>query len=142
MMKSSIRWAALAVFTMAATAAGAAGTSAGVYTTAQADSGAGVYAQRCALCHGKTGEGTWEVPPVKGRFMANWGKSSVAALSDYIGRAMPQYAPGTLTATEKTDLVAYLLQLNGQPAGTKPLPEGGAPLAAMQIDPAPRPSSR
>jgi mono/diheme cytochrome c family protein len=142
-MQGPFKWAAVAVFALSAAAAGAApGTSAGVYTTEQAASGATLYAQRCAVCHGKSGEGTWEVPPVKGRFMANWGKSSVAALSDYIGRAMPQFAPGTLNAKDTAELVAYLLQINGQPSGPKPLPEEGASLAAIAIDPAPRMTSR
>jgi mono/diheme cytochrome c family protein len=142
-MKGPFNWAAMTAFTVATAAAAAApGTSAGVYTTAQAASGAAVYAQRCAMCHGKTGDGNWEVPPLTGRFMANWGTSSMAALSDYIGRAMPQFAPGTLGAKDRTDLLAYLLQINGQPSGPRPLPEDGAPLAAMPIDAAPRPTSR
>jgi cytochrome c len=144
-MQALFKWAATAVFAlagMATTAVAAPGTSAGVYTTAQAASGATVYAQRCALCHGKSGEGTWEVPALKGRFMANWGKSSVAALADYVGRAMPQFAPGTLDAKDKTDVLAYLLQINGQPAGANPLPEAAALLAAMPIDAVPMPAPR
>jgi cytochrome c len=144
-MQALFKWAATAVFAlagMATTAVAAPGTSAGVYTAAQAASGATVYTQRCALCHGKSGEGTWEVPPLTGRFMANWGKSSVAALADYVGRAMPQFAPGTLDAKDRTDVLAYLLQINGQPSGTTPLPEAGSLLATMTIDavatPAPR----
>ena len=55
---------------------------------------------------------------------------------------MPQYAPGTLDAKERTELLAYVLQINGQPAGNKALPEDAGPLAAMAIDVAPRPAGR
>ena len=112
-----------------------AGTANGVYTEAQAAEGAAVFAERCAMCHGKQAEGTWEVPALKGKFMANWGRESVAALSDYLGRAMPQFAPGTLESKDNGRLVAYLLKINGHPAGAKPLPEDHAAMAAIRIDP-------
>lgn len=112
-----------------------AGTAIGVYTEAQAAEGAGVFAERCAMCHGKQAEGTWEVPALKGKFMANWGRESVAALSDYLARAMPQFAPGTLEPKDNARLVAYLLKINGHPAGARPLPEDHAAMAAIRIDP-------
>lgn len=113
-------------------------TATGVYTAQQADAGAALYAERCALCHGAAAQGTWEVPPLTGRFMGNWGHGSVGALADYIGRAMPQMAPATLEPQEKVALVAYLLRANGMPAGSKPLPADAAALAAITIEPAPR----
>ncbi|WCT79039.1 c-type cytochrome [Novosphingobium humi] len=122
---------ALALVAMPANA----GTANGVYTEAQAAEGAAVFAERCAMCHGKQAEGTWEVPALKGKFMANWGRESLAALSDYLARAMPQFAPGTLEPKDNARLVAYLLKINGHPAGAKPLPEDHAALAAIRIDP-------
>ncbi|NOW47536.1 mono/diheme cytochrome c family protein [Novosphingobium sp. SG751A] len=121
--------------TLAAVPAYAAGTANGVYTEAQAAEGAAVFAERCAMCHGKQAEGTWEVPALKGKFMGNWGRESLAALSDYLARAMPQFAPGTLEPKDNGRLVAYLLKINGHPAGAKPLPEDHAALAAIRIDP-------
>ena len=117
-------------------------TAAGVYTAQQADAGAALYAERCALCHGAAAQGTWEVPPLTGRFMGNWGHGPVGALADYVGRAMPQMAPGTLEPQEKVALVAFLLRANGMPAGAKPLPADAALLGAIAIEPAPRPSTR
>lgn len=114
-----------------------AGTASGVYTEAQAAQGATIFAERCAMCHGKQAEGTWEVPALKGKFMGNWGKESVAALSDYLARAMPQFAPGTLEPADNVKLVAFLLKTNGHPAGAKPLSEDHAALAAIRIDPIP-----
>lgn len=112
-----------------------AGTANGVYTEAQAAQGAAIFAERCAMCHGKQAEGTWEVPSLKGKFMANWGRETVGALSDYLARAMPQFAPGTLEPADNVKLVAFLLKANGHPAGAKPLPEDHAALAAIRIDP-------
>lgn len=134
--------AAAALMVSAASGGAAPGTSTGVYTADQAALGAVVYVQRCAMCHGAGGQGTWEVPALKGSFMANWGKGSVGALSDYIGRAMPQFAPGTLDDKDRTDVVAYLLQINGQPSGAKALPADAKALAAMPIDAVTKPTSR
>ena len=87
------------------------------------------------LCHGASAQGTWEVPPLTGRFFANWGHGSVGALADYVGRAMPQMAPGTLEPQEKVAIVAFLLKSNGMPAGAKPLPADAATLGAIMIEP-------
>lgn len=115
----------------------ATGTGAGVYTEAQAAEGAAIFAERCAMCHGRNAEGTWEVPALRGKFMANWGHGSVAALSDYLARAMPQFAPGTLDMKDNVRLVAFLLKTNGHPAGARPLGEDHAALAAIRIDAVP-----
>lgn len=128
------KWAAAVALALVAVPVNA-GTGSGVYTEAQAAEGAAVFAERCAMCHGKQAEGTWEVPALKGKFMGNWGKESVAALSDYLARAMPQFAPGTLEPKDNVRLVAYLLKVNGHPSGAKPLPEDHAVLAAIRIDP-------
>jgi cytochrome c len=119
---------------MLAGPATAAGTGAGVYTEAQAGEGAAIYAERCAMCHGKSQEGTWEVPPLHGKFLANWGHAPLSSLYDYLGRAMPQFAPGTLTPQDNVRLIAFLLKANGQPAGAKTLIEDRATLAAIRMD--------
>jgi len=115
----------------------ATGTGAGVYTEAQAAEGAAIFAERCAMCHGKQAEGTWEVPALKGRFMANWGHGTLAALSDYLARAMPQFAPGTLSQEDNVRLVAFLLKTNGHRAGAKPLSADHAALAGITLDAVP-----
>jgi hypothetical protein len=117
-------------------AACSAGTAGGVYTEAQAAQGADL-CRTLRHVSRQAGRGTWEVPALKGKFMANWGKESVAALSDYLARAMPQFAPGTLEPADNVKLVAFLLKTNGHPAGAKPLPEDHAALAAIRIDPIP-----
>jgi len=88
--------------------------------------GAGLYAAKCASCHGKAGEGAsfdrlvatdagenfaFGRDPALARAIGNyWPYAST--LYDYTARTMPFTAPGTLTANEVYGLVAYLLSLN------------------------------
>ena len=98
------------------------GTAQGAYTAAQAQEGARLYAMRCAMCHGARLEGTVETPELVGKFVANWGARPVSDLFEYVSRAMPQPAPGTLTPEDNARVVAYLLQVNGAPEGRRALP--------------------
>lgn len=137
---------ALAALAAAALAIGAASpapknTRQGAYTEEQADAGARLYAGRCAMCHGKMLEGTYETPGLQGKFIANWSKAPVADLSAYLARAMPQFAPGSLKPAETAQIVAYLLKANGLPAGALPLPEGGPALARIMLEPQASPVS-
>ncbi len=109
-------------------------TSAGVYSESQAEGGAQLYAQRCAMCHGRSLEGTYETPGLTGKFLANWGKRPLGDLYDYVDRAMPQFAPSTLTPEENAALMAFLLKANGMPAGRDSLPADSAKLHAIILD--------
>lgn len=87
-----------------------------------------VYAQKCAACHGATGtEGpndrlVGRVPYDGFPFWKNWETRDnktigsywpyATTLWDYINRAMPQNAPGSLTADEVYALTAFLLHRN------------------------------
>ena len=86
--------------------------------------GAGIYAQ-CVACHGANGEGGVG-PQLVGptpktgfgddfkdhpRTIGNWW-THATTLFDYIRRAMPQHAPGSLTADQTYALTAYLLHRN------------------------------
>jgi mono/diheme cytochrome c family protein len=105
------------------------------YTAEQAEAGAQLYAQRCAMCHGRALEGTYETPGLTGKFIANWGRRPLSDLYDYLGRAMPQFAPGSLTHEENARLVAFLLKANGAPAGAAPLPADSAALRKLVLEP-------
>ena len=111
------------------------GTRSGVYTAAQADEGARVYAARCAMCHGARLEGTVETPGLVGKFVANWADRPVGDLFDYLARAMPQSAPGTLAPQDNARLVAFLLRANGAIAGDAALPADSAALRRISFDP-------
>ena len=90
-------------------------------------SGARVYAAQCASCHGAAGEGIAPNPKLVGRepreFVFGRDPKQVktignywpyaTTLYDYVNRAMPFQAPGTLSADEVYSVVAWLLAENG-----------------------------
>ena len=93
----------------------------GWYTEEQAATGAKSYAQSCAQCHGANLEGGAR-PVLKG---ASWqqlyGGAKLLTVWGEIKGPMAQYAGTTFTTQESLDLLAYLLQQNGLPAGPQPL---------------------
>ena len=120
----------IAVIDIDVNAAGA-GLPAGQGTAA---TGALVFATKCAACHGPHGEGIDKNPKLIGRdpppgfVFATDAKAPktignywpyATTLYDYIHRAMPLNAPGSLTPDEVYGLTAFLLSENGiVPAGT------------------------
>lgn len=129
-------WAAAGALALAAAMpASGKGSRSGVYSTAQADEGARVYAVQCAMCHGARLEGTVETPGLVGKFVARWADRPVADLFDYIGRAMPQGSPGTLGPQDNARVVAFILRANGAPAGDRPLPADDEALRRIVFDP-------
>lgn len=101
------------------------GLPAGAGTAAD---GAAVFAARCASCHGARGEGRSPVPPLVGRTpdagydfaredraprtIGNYWPYATTVF-DYVRRAMPLDAPGSLSAAETYAVVAWLLHANG-----------------------------
>ncbi|PYO29621.1 MAG: sulfite oxidase [Gemmatimonadetes bacterium] len=91
-----------------------------------ASQGADVYRRKCAACHGRTGvEGPFDRlvgrEPRQGfpfgrdpRFVKTVGNywPYATTLYDYLNRAMPLAAPGSLTPDEVYGLVAFLLWRN------------------------------
>lgn len=87
-----------------------------------AELGKGIFQQNCEACHGPNGQGG-----LYDRLVGGQGSLATATpvktigsywpyattLYDYIRRAMPYTAPGTLSDDETYALVAYLLNLNG-----------------------------
>jgi quinoprotein glucose dehydrogenase len=95
----------------------------GVYSAAQAQRGATLYANLCTSCHqdNLAGDGG-DTPALAGKaFMNDWDGQAVAALIDRIHTSMPQSDPGTLNMQQATDLTAYLLSANQIPAGSSEL---------------------
>jgi cytochrome c len=82
--------------------------------------GAQVYAQKCASCHGASAEGgvgdrlvstaPWGEWPVEAAVGNYWPYSTT--LYDFIVRAMPMNAPGSLTANETYAVIAWILNQN------------------------------
>jgi cytochrome c len=104
----------------------------GVYTDAQADRGHTLYMQNCSRCHGVNLWGTYEIPPLVGRFMPYYAGSTLDVLFDYIATAMPLDHPGTLSTGANADIVAYILKSNAVPPGSKELSVDG--LKAINFD--------
>jgi len=111
----------------------------GVYTEAQAERGRALYKQSCSSCHGADLSGSFETPPLVGRFMPYWSGSTLDALFDYVSTAMPMHNPGALSPGANIDIVAFMLKSNDIPSGPKELSTGN--LKAVNFDPA-KPVSR
>ena len=118
-----------------------------------ASDGQPIFAQKCAACHGPSGEGTPSGPrlvdptpfkvgvnqPTIGNY---WPYATT--VWDYIHRAMPFDAPGSLSNDEVYALTAYLLAQNGiigadDRLGAQSLPTVQMPNRASFTAPDPRP---
>lgn len=106
----------------------------GVYTEAQAERGQKLYTTNCASCHGDDLAGRMvdaqqkahNSPPLVGNsFLQDWNGLPLADLFERTRISMPQQAPGSLSAQQNADLLAYLLQKNSMPAGDSELPPRG-----------------
>ena len=104
----------------------------GVYTTAQAERGKTTFSTACVRCHGADLSGT-TAPSLKGeRFMATWGGESLTRLFEKIRDTMPPNFGTILDDNSKLEIVTYILQANGYPAGERQL-SLGTELASIQI---------
>jgi len=98
----------------------------GVYSQGQARRGADSYRKFCSACH--------ETATHSGQaFQSTWSGRSAADLFDYLRTTMPNDNPGKLSHGQYTDIVAYLLQLNGMPAGQRSLSPDPKQLEQIRI---------
>ena len=112
----------LAAVLLAVPAVAAGQTAGAVYTAAQAAAGRAVYERECAECHQTNLQGSFEAPPLAGEsFLRFWGDLAPSDLYDRISSSMPPEQPDSLGEAAYVDVVAYLLQANGAPAGGAPL---------------------
>ncbi len=90
----------------------------GVYTEAQARRGEPVYEAECSECHGPAMEGIDMAPGLAGGdFVWNWDGLPLGDLFERIRISMPQADPTSVTRAQKTDILAYMLEMSGYPAG-------------------------
>ena len=98
----------------------------GVYTNGQAQRGRTAYLAKCASCHRDDLAGSSMAPALVGTgFLLMWDGKSVRDFYGRIRTTMPGDLPGSLSREETLDILAYLLQANGLPAGHEEL-EGSA----------------
>ena len=103
----------------------------GVYSAEQAARGREVYRDQCATCHGDTLEGSVGPPLAGDGFLSVWSARPVVDLVDKIHNTMPLQAPAPLSRQESLDLVAYVLEAGGFPAGQAELTDAGLPGIAL-----------
>ena len=95
----------------------------GVFTEEQAARGKDEYTKECAQCHLDDLLGDGVAPAMVGEaFQFRWSDLSVGDLFVAIRTTMPQGAPASLNLQEYSDILSYVLQVNGFPAGDTQLP--------------------
>ncbi len=123
MLTVSARWGAA----QQVDSAPARSTRTGVYAARQAARGQDIYALMCQTCHTPdTHTGA--------AFSNNWSGRELWELFWYIKESMPKGDPGSLTTQETTLLLAYLLKMNGMPAGPDELPADSMALKAIRFE--------
>ncbi len=105
-------------------------TTQGVYTPAQATKGRNVFNGACLGCHTTASH-------MGAAFELRWFGRPLSELYGYLSNLMPKSAPGTLTEEEYVWVTAYILKLNGMPAGKVELNAEPGWLKAVRIDAAP-----
>ena len=107
-------------------AAPAAQSAPSLYTTEQAARGERVYANVCVECHEKL---EYTGP----EFRAKWNNRPAFELFDLVRSTMPDENPGTLPTQDYADVLAYMMKLNGVPAGKTPMPVDEETLKKLKI---------
>ncbi len=99
----------------------------GVYTASQATKGADVFAAYCRSCHTPTVH-------TGAPFRAKWFGRPLDELFGYLRREMPKNEPGSMSDDEYALALAYLLRMNGMPAGAESLAADSAALHRIRLD--------
>ena len=107
-----------------------------LFTSAQAASGQAVYARACGSCHGPA-LGGGAAPPLSGPAFARSWRDPKITLDDlfFVMRTtMPPRQTNALSADERVAVFAYVLSVNGYPAGDVPLTTTTAALKTLTVD--------
>jgi mono/diheme cytochrome c family protein len=102
-------------------------TMTGVYGAEQARRGGATYASVCLDCHSLASQ-------TGVQFNRQWLGRPLWELFRYLNETMPQSDPGSLTLEEYSLIVAYMLEINGMPAGSATLPSDSASLSGIRVD--------
>jgi len=107
----------------------------GVYTEDQAKRGQPIYVRECASCHSADLNGGESAPPLAGgQFMSNWDGLTASDLFKRMKESMPQNKPGSLSGQENADILAYMFQVNGFPAGKAELARQPEALTSIKLE--------
>lgn len=99
----------------------------GVYTAEQATAGENTFGNVCTGCH-NLGSHSGQA------FSLKWKGRLVFDLYEVISEKMPEDDPGSLSPKESAEVVAYLLKVNGSPAGKQALPTDANELKKILIE--------
>ncbi len=106
-----------------------------IYTAQQAQAGASLYVQSCIECHGATLRGSDAGPALVGAgFWTKWGGQSLAALYQITQSTMPVNNPNGFNSVQYANLVAFMLQQNGLPAGETAMADNAGALVAIRLE--------
>lgn len=98
-----------------------------VYTDSQATAGQEVWTKTCAECH--------ETKDVTGAdFRTKWVGQPLFTLYEQIRTTMPDGNPGSLAKEEYAAALAYILKLNGLPAGPTALGTDSVSLSGVKLE--------
>ena len=125
-MKTAVVVGTLLLLGIAVTQAQQAGktsTASGVFTAEQAKNGESAFQARCATCHGADLHSTDPEAPdlTEAAFRFGWNGKTIANRFEEIRGTMPYGNAGSLDDQTYLDIVAYILQFNGIPSGSKRL---------------------
>jgi quinoprotein glucose dehydrogenase len=108
----------------------------GVYTEEQAKRGRAEYSEHCLECHLRDLTGDVENRPLTGgEFFSNWDGTTMLTLFDRIRVTMPGDKPGTMNRQQIADILAFVMQFNGLPAGKAELSTKAELLQQIRIEP-------
>lgn len=98
----------------------------GVFSKPQAGLGEQKFKEVCSACH--------NIDEMSGsRFRASWQDQTLGDLFDFMSNAMPQGDPGSLSAAEYTNIIAFFLSQSGYPAGERELPADKGELSKVKV---------
>jgi cytochrome c len=112
----------------------------GVFTAEQSARGKAQYLKTCKRCHKENLAGSLddEVRPLVGdKFLAEWTKWTVGDLFEFLTTEMPPKRKDRrkLSAQNHVDILAYVLEQNGFPAGKTELVPTLEPLLEIEMSP-------
>lgn len=122
-------------------------TASRVFSKVQSARGEQAYRTACGYCHkddlsgGFMDDGVGRAPALAGprafgsSFAERWRDQTLGDMVYVIASTMPKQAPTSLTLDSYVDIVAYLLDKNGAPAGSDDLPADIPTLRDVLITP-------
>jgi cytochrome c5 len=97
-----------------------------LFTEEQATAGAATFGKICAECHEKA-------DITKPDFRSKWNGRTLFELFELVRTTMPDSNPGGLTREEYAGALAYILKVNGLPAGTTAVMPDSAAMSNVKL---------